>query len=196
VATTIYWQARFKEEKRMNNDIERVLYSKDDINRRMDELANQLTAEYKDQRPLIVSVMTGAVLFTVDMIKRMDIMAKLDFIDVSSYYGGTSSTGKVKLVQDLKSDVRGRSILIMEDIVDTGHTLKYLIDLLKERGAKSVKVCTLLDKPEGRQVEVKADYVGFNVPNEFLVGYGLDYQGYYRNLPYVGILKPAVYEKD
>ena len=180
----------------MNNDIERVLYSKDDINRRMDELANQLTAEYKDQRPLIVSVMTGAVLFTVDMIKRMDIMAKLDFIDVSSYYGGTLSTGKVKLVQDLKSDVRGRSILIMEDIVDTGHTLKYLIDLLKERGAKSVKVCTLLDKPEGRQVEVKADYVGFNVPNEFLVGYGLDYQGYYRNLPYVGILKPAVYEKD
>lgn len=161
----------------MNNDIERVLYSKDEINRRMDELANQLIAEYKDQRPLIVSVMTGAILFTVDMIKRMDIMAKLDFIDVSSYYGGTSSTGKVKLVQDLKSDVRGRSILIMEDIVDTGHTLKYLIDLLKERGAKSVKVCTLLDKPEGRQVEVKADYVGFNVPNEFLVGYGWTIRG-------------------
>ena len=180
----------------MNNDIERVLYSKEELNRRMDELAKQLTAEYRDQRPLIIYVMTGAVLFTVDMIKRMDIMAKLDFIDVSSYYGGTSSTGKVKLVQDLKSDVRDRSILIMEDIVDTGHTLKYLIDLLKERGAKSVKVCTLLDKPEGRQVEVKADYVGFNVPNEFLVGYGLDYQGYYRNLPYVGILKPAVYEKD
>ncbi|MBD7895511.1 hypoxanthine phosphoribosyltransferase [Limosilactobacillus sp. Sa3CUN2] len=180
----------------MNNDIERVLYSEEEINRRMDELAKQLTAEYKEQRPLIISVMTGAVLFTVDMIKRMDIMAKLDFIDVSSYYGGTSSTGEVKLVQDLKSDIRGRSILIMEDIVDTGHTLKFLIDLLKERGAKSVKVCTLLDKPEGRQVEVKADYVGFNVPNEFLVGYGLDYKGYYRNLPYVGILKPAVYEKD
>ena len=180
----------------MNNYIERVLYSEEEINRRMDELAKQLTAEYKEQRPLIISVMTGAVLFTVDMIKRMDIMAKLDFIDVSSYYGGTSSTGEVKLVQDLKSDIRGRSILIMEDIVDTGHTLKFLIDLLKERGAKSVKVCTLLDKPEGRQVEVKADYVGFNVPNEFLVGYGLDYKGYYRNLPYVGILKPAVYEKD
>ncbi|MCI1974659.1 MAG: hypoxanthine phosphoribosyltransferase [Limosilactobacillus sp.] len=178
----------------MNNDIERVLYSKEEIDRRMDELAEQLTAEYKDQRPLIISVMTGAVLFTVDMIKRMDIMAKLDFIDVSSYFGGTSSTGKVKLVQDLKSDVKGRSIIIMEDIVDTGHTLKYLIDLLNERGAKSVKVCTLLDKPEGRQVEVKADYVGFNVPNEFLVGYGLDYKGYYRNLPYVGILKPAIYE--
>lgn len=180
----------------MNNDIERVLYSEEEINRRMNELAKQLTAEYKEQRPLIISVMTGAVLFTVDMIKRMDIMAKLDFIDVSSYYGGTSSTGEVKLVQDLKSDIRGRSILIMEDIVDTGHTLKFLIDLLKERGAKSVKICTLLDKPEGRQVEVKADYVGFNVPNEFLVGYGLDYKGYYRNLPYVGILKPAVYEKD
>lgn len=180
----------------MNNDIERVLYSEEAINRRMDELAGQLTAEYHDQRPLIISVMTGAILFTVDMIKRMDIMAKLDFIDVSSYYGGTSSTGKVKLVQDLKSDVRGRSIIIMEDIVDTGHTLRYLIDLLKDRGAKSVKVCTLLDKPEGRQVEVNADYVGFNVPNEFLVGYGLDYKGYYRNLPYVGVLKPAVYEND
>ncbi|MBU3830287.1 MAG: hypoxanthine phosphoribosyltransferase [Candidatus Limosilactobacillus merdavium] len=180
----------------MNNDIERVLYSEEEINHRMDELAEQLTAEYKGQRPLIISVMTGAVLFTVDMIKRMDIMAKLDFIDVSSYYGGTSSTGKVKLVQDLKSDVADRQIIIMEDIVDTGHTLKYLIDLLKERGAKSVKVCTLLDKPEGRQVDVKADYVGFNVPNEFLVGYGLDYKGYYRNLPYVGILKPAVYEED
>lgn len=180
----------------MNNDIERVLYSEEEINHRMDELAEQLTAEYKRQRPLIISVMTGAVLFTVDMIKRMDIMAKLDFIDVSSYYGGTSSTGKVKLVQDLKSDVADRQIIIMEDIVDTGHTLKYLIDLLKERGAKSVKVCTLLDKPEGRQVDVKADYVGFNVPNEFLVGYGLDYKGYYRNLPYVGILKPVVYEED
>lgn len=180
----------------MNNDIERVLYSEEEINRRMDELAAQLTAEYKDQRPLVVSVMTGAILFTVDMIKRMDIMAKLDFIDVSSYYGGTSSTGEVKLVQDLKSDINDRPIIIMEDIVDTGRTLKYLIDLLKERGAKSVKVCTLLDKPEGRKVEVKADYVGFNVPNEFLVGYGLDYKGYYRNLPYVGILKPAVYEKD
>ena len=180
----------------MNTDIERVLQSEEEINHRMDELAEQLTAEYKGQRPLIISVMTGAVLFTVDMIKRMDIMAKLDFIDVSSYYGGTSSTGKVKLVQDLKSDVADRQIIIMEDIVDTGHTLKYLIDLLKERGAKSVKVCTLLDKPEGRQVDVKADYVGFNVPNEFLVGYGLDYKGYYRNLPYVGILKPAVYEED
>lgn len=179
----------------MNNDIERVLYSEDEIQQRTRELAQQLTEDYRDQHPLVISVMTGAVLFTVDMIKKMDMKVKLDFIDVSSYYGGTSSTGEVKLVQDLKSDVKGRPVIIMEDIVDTGRTLKFLIDLLHERGAKSVKVCSLLDKPEGREVEVTADYVGFNVPNEFLVGYGLDYQGYYRNLPYVGILKPAIYEK-
>ncbi|MEY8442415.1 hypoxanthine phosphoribosyltransferase [Lactobacillaceae bacterium 24-114] len=179
----------------MNNDIERVLYSEEEIQQRTRELAQQLIEDYRDQKPLVISVMTGAVLFTVDMIKKMDMKVKLDFIDVSSYYGGTSSTGEVKLVQDLKSDVKGRPVIIMEDIVDTGRTLKFLIDLLHQRGAKSVKVCSLLDKPEGREVEVTADYVGFNVPNEFLVGYGLDYQGYYRNLPYVGILKPAVYEK-
>lgn len=179
----------------MNNDIERVLYSEEEIQQRTRELAQQLIEDYRDQKPLVISVMTGAILFTVDMIKKMDMKVKLDFIDVSSYYGGTSSTGEVKLVQDLKSDVKGRPVIIMEDIVDTGRTLKFLIDLLHQRGAKSVKVCSLLDKPEGREVEVTADYVGFNVPNEFLVGYGLDYQGYYRNLPYVGILKPAVYEK-
>ncbi|RRG00759.1 MAG: hypoxanthine phosphoribosyltransferase, partial [Lactobacillus sp.] len=120
---------------------------------------------------------------------------QLDFIDVSSYYGGTESTGTIKLIHDLKADLEGQDVLIMEDIVDTGRTLRYLVDLLGERGANSVKVCTLLDKPEGRKVEIEADYVGFVVPNEFLVGYGLDYQGYYRNLPYVGILKPSVYSK-
>ncbi len=179
----------------MNNDIERVLYSKEELNRRMDELAKQLTAEYKDQRPLIISVMTGAVLFTVDMIKRMDIMAKLDFIDVSSYYGGTSSTGKVKLVQDLKSDVRDRSILIMEDIVDTGHTLKFMKDLIKERGAKSVKCCAMLNKEARRNVDVDVDYFGSEVGNEFVVGYGLDFLNMYRNLPYVGVLKSEVIQK-
>lgn len=180
----------------MNNDIEKVLYSKQDIDEATDRLAKQLSAEYRDKKPLVISVLSGAVLFTVDMIKKMDIMAQLDFIDISTYFGGTASTGQLTLVHDLNSDVKGRNVLIMEDIVDSGHTLKYLIDLLKERGAKSIKTVTMLDKPEGREYDVKADYYGFKVPNEFLVGYGLDYKEYYRNLPYVGILKPAVYQED
>lgn len=179
----------------MNNDIERVLYSEADIAAAEDRLAEQLNADYADKKPLVVSVLTGAALFSVDMFKRMTCYAQLDFIDVSSYYGGTESTGKIKLIRDIKTDLTGRDVLVMEDIVDTGRTLRYLVDLLKERGANSVKVCTMLDKPEGRKVEIDADYVGFIVPNEFLVGYGLDYEGYYRNLPYVGILKPAVYSK-
>ena len=123
-------------------------------------------------------------------------MAQIDFIDVSSYFGGLGSTGKVKLIHDLKTDVKDRHVLIMEDIVDTGRTLKYLMDLLADRGAKSIKVCSLLNKTEGRKVDVEPDYVGFTVPKEFLVGYGLDYKGFYRNLPYVGILKPSVYQND
>lgn len=180
----------------MNNDIERVLYSEEMLGKRMDELATDLTKDYKDKRPIIISVLRGAVLFTVDMIERLDIMAQIDFIDVSSYFGGLGSTGKVKLIHDLKTDVKDRHVLIMEDIVDTGRTLKYLMDLLADRGAKSIKVCSLLNKPEGRKVDVEPDYVGFTVPKEFLVGYGLDYKGFYRNLPYVGILKPSVYQND
>lgn len=179
----------------MNNDIERVIYSAAAIQKREKELAKQLSDEYRGKKPVIVSVLTGAILFTVDVFDKMDIYAQLDFIDVSSYGGGTKSSGHVKLVHDLKNDIKGRDVLVMEDIVDTGRTLKFLIDLLKDRGANSIKVCSMLDKPEGRVVDVKADYVGFNVPNEFLVGYGLDYDGYYRNLPYVGVLKPSVYQK-
>ena len=177
----------------MNNDIERVIYSAAAIQKRESELAQQLSDEYRDKKPLIVSVLTGAVLFTVDLFDKMDIYAQLDFIDVSSYGGGTQSSGHVKLLHDLKHDIKGRNVLVVEDIVDTGRTLKFLIDLLKDRDAKSIKVCSMLDKPEGRVVDVKADYVGFNVPNEILVGYGLDYKGFYRNLPYVGVLKPSVY---
>lgn len=180
----------------MDNDIERVLYSRQDIEDAIDRLSTQLTEEYRDKRPIIISVLSGAILFTVDMIEKMDIMAQLDFIDVSTYFGGTASTGKLKLIHDLNKDVKDRNVLIMEDIVDSGHTLSFLIDLLKKRGAKSVKTVSLLDKPEGREYDVTVDYYGFKVPNEFLVGYGLDYKGYYRNLPYVGVLKPAVYEND
>lgn len=176
----------------MNNDIQSVLYSEQQISEMEDRLAGQLNRDYADKQPVVISVLTGAVFFTTDMMKRMNFKATMDFIDVSSYEGA-ESTGQVKLEHDLKHSIKGQDALVMEDIVDTGRTLKYLIDVLKKRGAKSIKVCAMLDKPEGRKVDVKADYAGLKVPNEFLVGYGLDYNGLYRNLPYVGILKPSVY---
>jgi len=177
----------------MNNDIERVLYSRDDISKAAHRLGQQLTEDYKDKKPVVISVLKGAILFTVDVIKEMDVYAELDFIDVSSYHGGTESSGKIDLLHDLSTEISGRNILIIEDIIDTGRTLKYLIDLLKQRNAAEIKVCTLLDKEDGRLIDVKADYIGFAVPNEFVVGYGLDYKELYRNLPYVGVLKPKVY---
>lgn len=180
----------------MNNDIEKVLYSEEEIQSAIAKLADQLTAEYRDKNPLIISVLSGAVLFTVDLIERMDIMAQLDFIDVSTYFGGTATTGHLKLIHDLTMDVSGRNVLITEDIVDSGRTLQFLVNLLKKRGAKSIKTASLLNKPAGRQFDVNVEYYGFEVPNEFLVGYGLDYKGYYRNLPYVGVLKPAVYRDN
>ena len=176
----------------MNNDIERVLYSQEEINHRADELAAAITEKYQDQNPLVISVLTGAMIFTSDMLKRLNFKLNVDLVDVSSY-DGTDSTGQVKLDLDLKSDVKGRSVIIMEDIIDTGRTLKDLVQLLKDRGAKSVAICALLDKPGRREVSIEGDYVGFTTPNEFLVGYGLDYNNLYRNLPYVGVLKRAVY---
>ena len=180
----------------MNNDIEKVLYSEEDIQAAIARLAKQVAADYQDKDPLIVSVLSGAVLFTVDLIKKMDIMAQLDFIDVSTYFGGTATTGHLKLIHDLTTDVKDRNVLITEDIVDSGRTLEYLVKLFKDRGAKSVKTVSLLNKPEGREFDVAVEYYGFKVPNEFLVGYGLDYKGYYRNLPYVGGLKPSVYSEN
>lgn len=178
----------------MNNDIERILINQNQIDQREDELAAELTAKYQDQFPIVVSVLTGAMIFTSDMLKRLNFKLNVDLVDVSSY-AGANSTGEVQLVQDLKFDVSGRSVIVMEDIIDTGRTLAYLVQLLKKRGAKSVEVCALLDKPERREAEIEGDYVGFKTPNEFLVGYGLDYNDLYRNLPYVGILKRSVYEQ-
>lgn len=179
----------------MNNDIEQVLYTQEQVDSRLDELAKQLTAKYQDECPLVVSVMTGALVFTSDMLKRLPFKLNLDYVDVSSYANGSQSAGQVKLIQDLSSNIKGRPVIIMEDIIDTGHTLKYLADLLQNRGAKSIEICALLDKPDRREVDVEADYVGFKVPDEFIVGYGLDYSGFYRNLPYIGILKRSVYSK-
>jgi hypoxanthine phosphoribosyltransferase len=179
----------------MDNDIEKVLYSREEIAGAAKRIGKELAHDYEGRQPLVISVLKGAIFFTVDVLKEFDCYTDIDFVDVSSYHGGTESSGKVDLVREINTDIKGRDIILIEDIIDTGRTLEYMVNLLKQGGANDIKVCTLLDKPEGRVVDIKANYVGFNVPNEFVVGYGLDYNELYRNLPYVGILKPAVYQK-
>lgn len=177
----------------MNNDIERVLYSEADIKEAAQRIGAQLAHDYAGKTPILLSVLKGAILWSVDVMRAMDAYAEIEFIDVSSYNGGVESAGEITLRTDLTTDVSGRDVIILEDIVDTGRTLKYMIELLKTRGAASVKVASLLDKKEGRVVDVDVDYIGFDVPKAFVVGYGLDYKELYRNLPYVGVLKPEIY---
>lgn len=177
-------------------DIEKVLITREDIQKRCVELGVQLTADYTDKNPLVVGILKGAIPFMADIVREIDAHLELDFMDVSSYGNQTVSSGEVKIIKDLDTNVEGRDLLIVEDIIDSGRTLGYLVDLFKYRKAKSVKIVTLLDKPEGRVVDIHADYVGFDVPNEFVVGYGLDYAEAYRNLPYVGVLKPVIYQSN
>lgn len=180
----------------LEKDIERVLISKEEIVARCEALGQELTTAYQDKNPLVVGVLKGSIHFMADIVREMDCYLELDFMDVSSYGNATVSSGEVKILKDLDTNVEGRDLLIVEDIIDSGRTLAYLVDLFKYRKANSVKIVTLLDKPEGRVVDIEADYVGFDVPNEFVVGYGLDYAEQYRNLPYVGVLKPAVYQSN
>ena len=180
----------------MKNDIERVLISEEEIQKKVKELGSQLTEEYKDRFPLAVGVLKGATLFMADLLKRIDTHLEMDFMDVSSYGKSTVSSGEVKIIKDLDASVEGRDILIIEDIIDSGLTLSYLVELFHYRKAKSVKIVTLLDKPTGRKADIQADYVGFIVPDAFVVGYGLDYAEKYRNLPYIGVLKPRVYSSN
>lgn len=177
----------------LNKDIERVFYSEDELQSRISELGEQLTEDYQDKLPLMVGILKGSVPFMADLVKRMDCQLEMDFMDVSSYHGGLESTGKITIEKDLSRDVKDRNVLIVEDIIDSGRTLRHVVDLLTERGAKSVKIVTLLDKKEGHVVEIDGDYIGFDCPNEFVVGYGLDYDEKYRQLPYIGVLKPEVY---
>ena len=180
----------------LEKDIERILISQEEIQVRCKELGKELTEIYQNTNPLVVGVLKGAVPFMADIVRSIDTYLELDFMDVSSYGNATVSSGEVKIVKDLDTNVEGRDLLIVEDIIDSGRTLAYLVDLFKYRKAKSVKIVTLLDKPEGRVVNIEADYVGFNVPNEFVVGYGLGYAEAYRNLPYIGVLKPSVYQSN
>ena len=176
------------------NDMEKILISREEIQEKVKELAGTLSEDYKEEFPLLVCVLKGAMPFMSDLVKEMDIHLEMDFMDVSSYGEALVSSGEVKIVKDLDTNVAGRDILIVEDIIDSGRTLRYLVDLFKYRQAKSVKIVTLLDKPEGRVVDMDVDYFGYIVPNEFVVGFGLDYKEDYRHLPYIGVLKPEIYE--
>ena len=180
----------------MHNDIEKVLLTEEQIQSKVRELGAILTEEYKDKNPVVVGVLKGVVAFYADMIREIKVPCQMDFMWISSY-AGTHSTGNMMIRQDLSSDIKDRHVLILEDIFDTGNSLDFTVKHLQSRGAASIKVCTLLDKPERRnpRVTLKADYTGFTIPNAFVVGYGLDYDEAYRNLPYIGILKPEVYEK-
>ncbi|EJL20142.1 MULTISPECIES: hypoxanthine phosphoribosyltransferase [Brevibacillus] len=179
----------------MNQDIEKILLSEEDIAVKVQELGKTLAAEYKDKNPLVICVLKGAVVFMADLIRHMDIPCEMDFMAVSSYGSGTESSGMVKILKDLDTSVQNRHVLVVEDIMDSGLTLSRLVELLRHREAASVKVVTLLNKPERRKVDISPDYKGYDVPDEFVVGYGLDYSEHYRNLPYIGVLKPEVYTK-
>jgi hypoxanthine phosphoribosyltransferase len=177
----------------IQNDIEKIMITEEQIQERIAELGAELTELYKDDFPLAIGVLKGAMPFMTDLMKRFDSYVELDFMDVSSYGNATVSSGEVKILKDLNTSVEGRDVIIVEDIIDSGLTLSYLVELFKYRKAKSIRIVTLLDKPSGRKVELNADIVGFLVPDGFVVGYGLDYCEKYRNLPYIGILKKEVY---
>lgn len=177
----------------MHSEIDHTLISEEEIAAKCREIGEELTTAYKGKFPLVVGVLKGAMPFMSDIVRKIDTHLEMDFMDVSSYGSGMRSSGEVKIVKDLDTKVEGRDVLIIEDIIDSGLTLSYLVDLFKYRKANSVKIVTLLDKPARRSANIKADIIGFEVPDEFVVGYGLDYNQKYRNLPYIGVLKPHIY---
>lgn len=176
----------------MSRDIERILLTKEEIQTRIAEMGREMTEEYRGKEPIVVGILKGVVPFYTAMTQAMDLPMIQDFMCISSY-SGTSTTGTVNFVKDLSFDITGRHVLLLEDIVDSGLTLSKVVELLRERKPASIKVCTLLDKPEGRKVTFTPDYIGFTIPDAFVVGYGLDYNEHYRNLPYIGVVKKEVY---
>ena len=179
----------------MYRAIERILLSEDQIRARIQELGQQLTADYREKNPIFVGILKGVVVFFADMIRAIPIDCQIDFMAVSSYGGGTESSGKIQVKKDLSADIEDRHVVILEDILDTGLTLRHTVDYLMTKHPASLKICTLLDKPDRRKAEIQADYIGFTVPNLFVVGYGLDFDERYRNLPYIGVLNPEAYMK-
>lgn len=179
----------------MDQDILKVLLSQEDIQRRVQELGDAIYDNFRDKDPMFVGVLNGCFIFMADLVRASQMKSELEFISVSSYQNGTRSSGVVQITRDLQRDITGRHIIVVEDILDSGNTLYFLKNYLLTKGAASITIVTLLDKPARREKPIVADYVGFEVPDEFVVGYGLDYAQQYRNMPYIGVLKPEVYSK-
>ena len=177
----------------LHQDIDKVLADEVTIRKRVRELGDIINREYARQDLLLVSVLKGSIIFMADLIRAITIPQEIDFMATSSYGAGTSSSGVVRILKDLNTSIEGRNIVLVEDIIDSGHTLSYLVRILQERQPASLRIMTLLDKPERREVDIHVDWVGFSIPNEFVVGYGLDFDEVYRNLPFIGVLKPSVY---
>ena len=177
----------------LEQDIDRVLFTEEQLQARVAEIAAQIDRDYAGKQPLLVSVLRGSFVFMADLVRRITLPCTVDFMAVSSYGSGTTSSGQVKIVTDLSEQIEGKDVIVVEDILDSGNTLSYLLKLLEARHPASIRLCTLLDKPERRTKPVAVQYSGFTIPDEFVVGYGLDYDEKYRNLPYIGILKPRVY---
>ena len=178
----------------MNKDIRKILITEDVLQAKVAELGAKITEDYKDKDLLLVCVLKGAVVFVSDLMRKIDLPLDIDFMAISSYGSNTRSSGAVRILKDLNTAIEGRHVLIVEDIIDSGLTLSYLLDNLKSRGPASVEICTILDKPDRRTTDLEIKYKGFQVPNEFVVGYGLDYAEKYRNLPYIAILKEEIYQ--
>ena len=180
----------------LEHDIDHILFSEEALRQRVSELAAQIDRDYAGKEPLLISILRGSFVFMADLVRSITLPCTVDFMAVSSYGSGTVSSGQVKIVKDLSEPIEGKDILVVEDILDSGNTLSYLFKLLEARHPASIRLCTLLDKPERRTKPVAVQYTGFTIPDEFVVGYGLDYDEKYRNLPYIGVLKPSVYGGD
>ena len=178
-----------------NEVLEKTLISEEQLKTRISELAKQIEKDYEGKSPVIVGVLKGSVMFYTDLVRQIDLPLTVDFMSISSYGAGVNSTGEVKIIKDIDGKIGGKEAIIVEDIVDSGYSMNCLLKLFATRSPKSVRVCALLDKPSRREIPVPIDYTGFQVANEFVVGYGLDYDGLYRNIPFIGVLKKEVYEK-
>lgn len=177
----------------MGPDLEKIIISQEQLENRVQELGKQLTKDYQDKQLIVIGILRGATIFLADLVREIDLQMEIDFMAVSSYGLATKSSGVVRIIKDLESTIAGRDVLIVEDIVDSGLTLKYIVENLQSRKPNSIEICTLLDKPARRVEGIDVKYNGFVIPDEFVVGYGLDYAERYRNLPYIGVLKPEIY---
>jgi hypoxanthine phosphoribosyltransferase len=174
-------------------DVEEILLSSEQVQARVAELGAQLAVDYAGRDPVLVSVLKGSIIFLADLVRAMPIPLSIDLMEVSSYGASTESSGQVRILKDLSTSIEGREVVVVEDIIDTGLTLNYLLRYLHDKGPASIKICCLLDKPARRLAEIEIDYRGFTIPDRFVIGYGLDYGERYRNLPYIGVLRPSVY---